>query len=298
MQRSNLKHLLHSALTNAIFSLQTSFTHAFLLASRIFISSKQLLTKLHHATIDKESLSRLRCVEASHSCPYCKNLLHGKQSAKNSNQSYSVRKTLRDRTKSDSQSTLPTENRRRGRFFSNIEVQPAPDTAVHDLPITHTSRNISLESILADETLMETDLSTTFLHHDFNYFLNIELDEACMQRELSRLATVMSRATPPLPPPSCNCLRRKLLMLVYEWVSYFPADFRSKSTMWTLNGVIQVLNRHHDPVSYNLSSRQLTLLSFSNIRLRFSSKISLRKSGNDFLNWLVQLSMMGLNLIH
>ena len=64
----------------------------------------------------------------------------------------------------------------------------------------------------------------------------------------------------PLPTPrvtgKCLCVKRRLVQVLYEWVLHFPADFRNKKIMWTLNNIMkscQAENEVSNSISYSIN---------------------------------------------
>ena len=77
-------------------------------------------------------------------------------------------------------------------------------------------------------------------------------DQSKLTNHLQLPGVVKKPTSLHLPPPNgrCSCLKKRFLNVLYEWVLHFPADFRNKKIMWTLNGIVKSCQTEHQVISY------------------------------------------------
>ena len=222
--------------------MQDDFVYSFLLGSRLFLSPHQLLTELHRLAVENTP-SNAQWNFARKFCPKCGQL---PTNSANGSKTNSTRPGTDFRSKKNisnyniSECIVTEEEtirrRRRGRKRNLTEV----DSTCPGLPSQNELR------LSKDSGILSAVLETIDLDKSNNNTPNASEMSSRLIGNYNDSGYIVDSET-----ESCNgcskqthreiCMRSKqqLLYILREWVCHFPADFRNKKIMWTLNDVIK-----------------------------------------------------------
>jgi len=204
--------------------------YTFLLGSRLFLSPHQLLTEIQRIAKEEIPLetsfsSEVISTPRGDICRACKRIQHlGQWRRKQA------------RSGGDDVSTPQETN-----FYScniSINVPEGEDTirrrrrgrlreSVTDCP-NEESPSPFLESGSDPTSLVSRDSGIVSAY--FEDGINVPAPESPKPSGSDQYPEIRVR---------CLCLRRRLVLVLHEWVRHFPTDFRNKKIMWTLNDVIK-----------------------------------------------------------
>nr|CAB3265448.1 ras-GEF domain-containing family member 1B [Phallusia mammillata] len=254
------------------------FVYSFLLGSRLFLSPHQLLTELNRLASEDQTTvtqSNLKC--AGSVCSKCRQMhgkppspvgversQHGKASvgfttdAKDSGvkgtdfRSPSPAQVSENITEGEDTIRRRIRGRRRAQTDSDVtsSASALPNRLVADRSSVvsrdsgilsavieideidsansgHSRRRVPPSPRVPEVTSQEP--STSLSCNDSGMILDEEDDELCNCQD--------SMVTSPSERHANR--RRQLVHVLHEWVRHFPADFRNKKVMWTLNDVIK-----------------------------------------------------------
>ena len=231
-QHSLLRHVLSS---RKDCDSDKDLLYAFLLGSRLFLSPHQLLHQIQHMTQDETSSNLIPCSKCNQvhtptrhtSTP--RPLVTSQTTTSLGNPPVMRRKRgRRQRISSDSNSTQAFSSR------------PISMPSYHDFRLSIYSRDSGVLSVVFDDVNIldvpqggnlktPNTLSTTnFRAESIASLLDQDLETV---RSTTQLDST--------PSHNCHCRSERLMEVLQQWVSHFPADFRNKKIMSTLNDVMK-----------------------------------------------------------
>ena len=193
--------------------LQDDFVYSFLLGSRLFLSPHQLLTELHRLA-NENTTSDLQLNLTVKTCLKCRQMQSGC---------------------ADVNSAAKTKGTdfRSHKFPSAVSTDSnANDDAVRRRPRgRRLSRDSGILSGILETLQIDNSAASLFNHLQANCndsgLIIDEVDSSC-----SGCLKLVQRE-------ACFKSKHQMLLILRDWVKHFPADFRNKRTMWTLNDVIK-----------------------------------------------------------